>query len=362
MPSTWYTTGIMGQPNNADRPRLVDSQVLLGCAEAADELGIDLLPLLRQHRIDARVLQSPEGFLSHHQVINFLAAVAEGFDCEHFGFLVGKHQPALRVGLVTQILKLSPNLQMALENAIRYQQLYSEMPRHELEIEGGYARFIRWDRIPFPGDLVQLHTLGIVQAFKLLRALVGGYLQPASVCFTHTAPREYKQYARFFGCPVLFESAFDAIVFPESQLYKPIATADAYLLAIVMDHLEHILADRLDSQKTGVDSMVKNYIQRKIGSNMCDLDSCAEFMGLHPRALQRALAKNNSGFQQLLLETRMELAERYLRDSNIPLSDLCELLGYRNLSAFSRAFNDTHGMSPTKWKLEQCNLPRSAEA
>lgn len=352
----------MTQSSNADRPYLVDSQVLLGCAEAADELGINLLPLLLQHRIDAGILQSPEGYLSHHQVINFLEAVAEGFDCEHFGFLIGKHQPAMQIGLVTQILKLSPNLHMALENAIRYQQLYSEMPRHELDIEGGYASFIRWDRIPFQGNLVQLHTLGIVQAFKLLKALGGNHWQPVSVCFAHTAPRERKQYARFFGCPVLFDSEFDGIVFPERELYSPIATADADLLAIVMEHLDYVLADQTSSQKDGVDSVVRNYIRRKIGSNLCNLDSCAEFMGVHPRALQRTLAKNNSGFQQLLLETRMELAERYLRDSNIPLSDLCELLGYRNLSAFSRAFNDTHGMSPTKWKLEQCNLPRSAEA
>jgi len=359
---TWYLTGIMTQSSNADRPYLVDSQVLLGCAEAADELGINLLPLLLQHRIDAGILQSPEGYLSHHQVINFLEAVAEGFDCEHFGFLIGKHQPAMQIGLVTQILKLSPNLHMALENAIRYQQLYSEMPRHELDIEGGYASFIRWDRIPFQGNLVQLHTLGIVQAFKLLKALGGNHWQPVSVCFAHTAPRERKQYARFFGCPVLFDSEFDGIVFPERELYSPIATADADLLAIVMEHLDYVLADQTSSQKDGVDSVVRNYIRRKIGSNLCNLDSCAEFMGVHPRALQRTLAKNNSGFQQLLLETRMELAERYLRDSNIPLSDLCELLGYRNLSAFSRAFNDTHGMSPTKWKLEQCNLPRSAEA
>ena len=38
----------MTHSSNADRPYLVNSQILLGCAEAADELGIDLLPLLRQ--------------------------------------------------------------------------------------------------------------------------------------------------------------------------------------------------------------------------------------------------------------------------------------------------------------------------
>jgi len=347
----------MTHSSNADRPHLVDSQVLLGCAEAADELGIDLLPLLRQHQIDAGVLQSPEGFLSHHQVINFLEAVAEDFDCQHFGFLVGKHQPALRLGLVTQILKLSPNLRMALENAIRYQQLYSEMPRHKLQIDDGYAIFIRRDRIPFQGNLVQLHTLGIVQAFKILRTLGGGQWQPASVCFAHSAPRERKLYTRFFGCPVFFDSEFDGVIFPESELFRLLPTADADLLAIVMEHLDSMLAQRSSLATAGTKSQVKNYIHSNIGSALCNLDSCAKYMGAHPRALQRDLARNNSGFQQLLLEIRMELAESYLQNSEMSLSDLTELLGYRNLSAFSRAFKATHGASPRQWRAEHTGAP-----
>jgi AraC-like DNA-binding protein len=71
---------------------------------------------------------------------------------------------------------------------------------------------------------------------------------------------------------------------------------------------------------------------------------------LHPRALQRDLAKHNCTFKQLLLEIRMELAEQYLRSSDITLSDLTELLGYQNLSAFSRAFKNSYGLSPDLWR------------
>jgi len=102
---------------------------------------------------------------------------------------------------------------------------------------------------------------------------------------------------------------------------------------------------------------VKNYIHSKIGSALCNLDSCAKYMGAHPRALQRDLARNNSGFQQLLLEIRMELAESYLQNSEMSLSDLTELLGYRNLSAFSRAFKATHGASPLQWRAEHTGAP-----
>jgi AraC-like DNA-binding protein len=320
----------------------------LGSKEAAQELGIDLGPTLREYRIEARLLESPEGFLTHYQVINFLETVAERFDCQHFGFLVGKHQPPLQLGQVAQVLKLSPNLHSALENAFNYQALYSEQNIHELVIEGDYASLIRRDRTPFHGSAVQLHTLGIVQIIKMLRALCGSHWNATSISFVHAAPKEKRQYQRLFQCPVGFDREFDGIVFPESDLSRPMATADAELLSIVLAHLDTLRADQELAgdivSKTGI------YIRRKIGTNLCNLDSCAQLFNLHPRALQRNLAAHNCTFKQLLLEIRMELAEQYLRSSDITLSDLTELLGYQNLSAFSRAFKNKNGLSPDSWR------------
>ena len=340
----------MANFSEAETPRLVNSQILLGSLEAAQELGINLGATLREYRIEARLLESPEGFLTHYQVINFLETVAERFDCQHFGFLVGKHQPPLQLGQVAQVLKLSPNLHSALENAFNYQALYSEQNRHELVIEGGYASFIRRDRTPFHGRAVQLHTLGIVQLIKMFRALCGSHWNASSISFAHGAPKEKRQYQRLFQCPVGFDREFDGIVFPESDLSRPVATADAELLSIVLAHLDTL---RADQELAGdIVSKTGNYIRRKIGTNLCNLDSCAQLFNLHPRAFQRNLAEHNCTFKQLLLEIRMELAQQYLRSSDINLSDLTEMLGYQNLSAFSRAFKNSYGLSPELWRKE----------
>ncbi|MEP1593405.1 MAG: AraC family transcriptional regulator, partial [Halieaceae bacterium] len=204
-----------------DSPRLVNSAILLGCREAAQELGVDLGPILREYRIAPGLLKAPEGFLSHYQVINFLETVAERFDYQHFGFLVGKYQPPLQFGPTTQLLRLSPDLQSALENAMKYAKLYSEIAEHKIMIEDGYAIFTRRDRKPFRGSAVQMHTLGIVQLFKILKTLCGQQWLPTSVSFAHAAPRQKQQYLRFFEGPVGFHREFDGIVFPESDLATP---------------------------------------------------------------------------------------------------------------------------------------------
>jgi AraC-like DNA-binding protein len=329
-------------------PRMVRSSILLGCREAAQELGIDLGSSLREYRINPGYLVSPEGFLTSYQVVHFLQTVAERFNCEHFGFLVGKYQTPLQIGPLAQVLKLSPTLQAAIENALSYADLYTEGTKHALMVEDGYASFRRWDATPYDVSAVQLHTLGSVQLYKIVKALCGSHWQATSMSFAHSAPQERQLYSRYFGCPVFFEREFDGVVFAESDLSRPIATADADLLSIVRAHLDTL---RLEQAQAGdIVSWVRNYGRGKIGTNLCNLDSCAQFFNRHPRALQRDLAEHNYTFKQLLLEVRMELAEQYLRSSDIALSDLTELLGYQNLSAFSRAFKNTYGLSPDLWR------------
>jgi AraC-like DNA-binding protein len=52
----------------------------------------------------------------------------------------------------------------------------------------------------------------------------------------------------------------------------------------------------------------------------------------------------------ILDKTRQAMVARYICDSSISLTQLADLLGYADLSAFSRAFNRWNGMSPQKWK------------
>jgi AraC-like DNA-binding protein len=75
---------------------------------------------------------------------------------------------------------------------------------------------------------------------------------------------------------------------------------------------------------------------------------------MHPRTLQRALAKHEVNFTQLLSKTRMEVAEQYLQDSTIPLEELSGILGYRNRSAFSRAFKRKKHNVP--WSVTEGSL------
>jgi AraC-like DNA-binding protein len=74
--------------------------------------------------------------------------------------------------------------------------------------------------------------------------------------------------------------------------------------------------------------------------------------------LQRRLTDAEITFQQLVEETRRELAHHYLRHSTVELNETAFLLGYEDSNSFFRAFQGWEGTSPGEWRTQH----RMAEA
>ncbi len=81
------------------------------------------------------------------------------------------------------------------------------------------------------------------------------------------------------------------------------------------------------------------------------VDNMASEVGLstsHFRALFRDYVGTSPG--QFLFNLRMLEAKRFLRETVIPIKDISERLGYKNLSHFYRAFKSHEGLSPKEYR------------
>jgi len=67
-----------------------------------------------------------------------------------------------------------------------------------------------------------------------------------------------------------------------------------------------------------------------------DLETVAAEIGLPARALQWRLEQEVTSYEKVLLATRFLETERYLRDSSHQLTRIAALLGFSELSAFTR--------------------------
>jgi len=80
------------------------------------------------------------------------------------------------------------------------------------------------------------------------------------------------------------------------------------------------------------------------------LKLAAKKLNMSRHTLYRKLKKEGVSFQSLVEQVRREEAEVHLKDNKISISELAYLLGFSELSAFSRAFKRWTGESPAQYR------------
>ena len=79
----------------------------------------------------------------------------------------------------------------------------------------------------------------------------------------------------------------------------------------------------------------------------------ADTLSTSDRTLQARLESEHSSFRELLEKVRREIATYHLSRGDIQLTQLAMILGYSELSAFSRSFRRWYGVAPKRWAHSQ---------
>jgi len=119
------------------------------------------------------------------------------------------------------------------------------------------------------------------------------------------------------------------------------------LLMVVQDAIRRLNAQ--EPHQTLVDG-ARAQVRHALLSGEPALEIIAEKMGMSAGSLQRRLRDQGLTFTALVDKVRCELATYYLQQRHLPISELALLLGYSEVSAFSRAFRRWFGISPRQWR------------
>jgi AraC-like DNA-binding protein len=156
-----------------------------------------------------------------------------------------------------------------------------------------------------------------------------------------------------FGCRVRFKADRNALVFKSSDLDRPFVTHNEELLKLIGMQLDSELEARNTRQNVG--EQVKEALRRSLAGKRPTLQDVAQELGLGARTLQRRLADKGIAFQQLVEDTRRELARYYLKQTAVELNEAAFLLGFEDANSFFRAFQVWEGTSPGEWRIRHCS-------
>jgi AraC-like DNA-binding protein len=181
---------------------------------------------------------------------------------------------------------------------------------------------------------------------RLCRALSGLHLAPVHASFCHARSEGTKSYDEFFGCRTEFLGEEDSIVFEPRCRQLPVLSADPHLSEILIEFCEETLSSRRQAN-VSFRIKVENAVAPLLPHGKPESSEIARKLHLSRRTLTRRLASEGTTFARVLDDMRHQLAERYLEDEKLSVSQVAWLLGFHEAAAFTHAFRRWTGKTPS---------------
>jgi AraC-like DNA-binding protein len=96
---------------------------------------------------------------------------------------------------------------------------------------------------------------------------------------------------------------------------------------------------------------VENAVSSLLPHGRVVVDDVARSLGMTKRTLARRLSNEGLNFTEVLQQLRRDVAVRYLDDPKLHISNIAWLLGFNEVSAFTRAFKRWTGKTPSQMRI-----------
>ncbi|MEL6533855.1 MAG: AraC family transcriptional regulator ligand-binding domain-containing protein [Bacteroidota bacterium] len=273
------------------------------------------------------------------------------------GFHFGGFMSLSAAGLVSQICQSAGTVMEALQLVCDFSNLGCRaIPMQIKEVEEGFLFYLEpltdW-QMQSPESVRHTAEGMLLFQWRSFQSLTLQQFSPLAVQVASLEMGRAAEFKRAFGQSVQFGAPRYALLLDRSQVQAPVVSHDYRLLAVLVQHAEAKLAE-LHSTET-LSGRIKRMVLQLNESGFPSLENIADVFHLSVRTLQRKLREENTTYKAVVEELRFSLADTYLKDKNLTIGEISDLLSYAEISAFSRAFRRKMGISPQQYR-EQLTL------
>lgn len=312
--------------------------------------GIQAAPLLRKAGLSVEQISDRNVRLKVRSQIKFLELGAVALQDDLLGFNLARDVDLREIGLLYYVLASSEVLNDALRRAERYSGITNEGISLKLRSNRDVAITLVYVGVDRRSDRHQIE-FWLVSLVRLCRQLTNRRLVPRRIRVVHHRKSTPAEFRSLLGCAIEFGSTVDEIVFPGTVNLMPIGSADPYLNGILTKYCEEAIAHRRP-ERTTLRSNVENAIATLLPHGKARAQEIAREIGMSRRTLARRLASEGLTFSEISAKLKADLARRYLKDDDLPISQIAWLLGYREVSAFTHAYKRLTGMTPSQSRAQ----------
>lgn len=332
--------------HDAQEPHVIAGWVA-AVAEACEASDLDSREIFSQAGIDLVSLREPTARFPISSMSRVYALVAEATSDPCFGLSIAQFVHPTSMHALGYSLFASSTLDSFCRRIVRYFRLVSTNAESQFERTASEYRLVM---VPtqqpeqfYPQDAWMATIL------RYIREIYRPDFTPRGVCLTRPKPqRNAVRFEKFFGTSVTFGSDANKLIFNPLDMHVDLPAANAELARNNDEVVLNLLA-RMDRED--VVARVRALFVELLPSGDCGKATAASRLNMSERSLQSRLAARGVSYRALLNETRQKLAEQYMRQGHHSVSEVTYLLGFADVSSFSRAFRSWTGVSPSEFRV-----------
>lgn len=288
--------------------------------------------------------------LSEKQVYDLWLNVLRISNDSQFGLHLGESLQLSALGIVGEIIKSSKTVGEAITNAAALVEHVTDWFNMTVSRKtNSFTVHINPLRADWKSYVPALQMLDVLMVFVIheLDGLLLRKIAPLSVSYMPEITN-INEYDRVFRCGPVAKSRKNAISFDTSFWNEPIITSNYELQNFLKEKMASAL--KKGKNKVRLADKIDHYLISNSYLGVLSLEETAANFHMSTRTLQRRLKEENANFHQLADRVRQHLAVQALKQTQCTVKEIAFMMGYNELSAFSRAFKRWTGSSPETYR------------
>lgn len=159
-----------------------------------------------------------------------------------------------------------------------------------------------------------------------------------NVVLPRAMPSNATPWLRLFKVMPHFGADHGALVVPAAMLSATLRTSDVSVR-------EALGSGPILTTTDEVRAHVREWIRESP-----EADDVARALGLSVRTMQRRLTEDGTSFRDVVLEVKIDVAKELLARGDLSIAEIAGAVGFARVPAFSRAFSQRTGVSPSAWR------------
>ncbi len=310
-----------------------------------EDMQVDLQAVLAHAKLPRDLFKREPITLSSNEYFQLWLGLEKAAGGQSLPLLLAEHMSVESFDPAIFASMCSPDLNHAAKRLSQYKPLIGPMmlyvdqnsQRTELEVEC------------YGNDSLLPHNLGMCEVIfltQLARMATRQRLEPLYVELQQL-PDDLAPYQAYFGCEIR-QSDKVKLAFSAEDAQKPYLTSNMAMWDCFEANLNQRLAEVNTSGKTS--ERVRTVLLEMLPSGESSIEQVASRMAVSKRTLQRKLTSEAESFQNLLQTVRSDLADHYLQSSEMSLSEISFLLGFKEANSFIRAYSSWNGHPPGEYR------------